>query len=157
MIPNSYTSALIEGLRDNLESAFSVVGIEMSWSDYGIINPLVNNLMGRIFVNTTPRDTINLSTLYFKESFEITLEVIAAHQNSGELYLLAQDLMEFLIKHIMLSVRVSGITGTFRGVQLSNALLGLEIKKAPQIGYEKPQGGLELIQVRFPFIWTKEV
>jgi hypothetical protein len=157
MIPNSYTSALIEGLRDNLETAFSAVDVSMNWNDYGLIEPSNNNLSGRIFVTTNPIDTIDLSGIYKREKFDITLEAFATHHNSAEAYLLAQDLLDFLSNHIMLSVRVSGITGTFRGVQLSNALLGLEINKNPQIGYEERQGGFQLVQVRFPFIWTKEV
>lgn len=157
MIPNSYAGALIEGLRDYLESAFTEVGVEMDWGDYGIINPSVNDLSGRIFAETIPKVSIDLSGVYYRSQYNITLEAFACHSKTNQAYLLGQDLLEFLLKYLIQSLRCTGITGTYRAIALNQALIGFELRQPPVIGYQESQGGLELIQVRVPFTWTKEI
>lgn len=162
MIPNSYVSALIEGLKDNLESAFNEVGIVMSWDNYTLIEPSVNNYSGRIFIETRPKTTVDLSNYFSPQkkmipsTYDITLESFVAHNNASQVYLLGQDLLEFLVNHVLFSIRPNGITGTYRGIGLSNALIGLELTNPLKIGYEDRQGGFSLVQVRVNFNWKKE-
>lgn len=162
MIPNSYVSALIEGLKNNLESAFNEVDITMNWDNYTSIEPSVNNYSGRIFVETKPKTTddlsgyVSLQKKMIPSVYDITLESFVAHNNASQAYLLGQDLLEFLANHVLFSIRPNGITGNFRGVELNDALIGLNLTNPLKIGYEDRQGGFSLVQVRVNFNWKKE-
>jgi hypothetical protein len=123
-IPYSYRSALVAAIAAKLEEKFLANGVTMSWLNYDGF-PVAGKHTGCILVE---EDTINQPDVLGNQVIELRPHFIlksAFSGGSGSL-LEAYDVIEFLEGYLIKELRLSGITGVYRGVELTNALTGME-------------------------------
>jgi hypothetical protein len=155
MIPVSYTTALLNVLKDNLEATFNDAGVTIDLGDYGESFPAAGNMSGSIGIEITPvAQPISLGDC--KRLYSVTIEIkLASNQHFGivnQIY----DIREFLLNHLLHTVRKDGVNGIYSGVQVHQGLLGFDIKRSPTY-IDSKQDNLSYARTIISLEWSKVI
>lgn len=141
-------------LMDDIDNLYSNDGqtFELNYGNlwpesgkvYGAIASQFKNFPGTKNLDSSP-NSIPYTLLC---EIEIRVKGNQGIQDFGLIY----DHHEFIVNHLLKSIRTSGITGTYEGNNLSKAFLGLQITKAIA-GFAMPQDDLSKLRSLINFEW----
>lgn len=153
----SYNQLVLNAFESKLSELFLKDNIEISFSDYTLIEPSVDNFKGAIILKEMPIPIKIINPNIWPRKFEFQVYVKFASSDPSTAYYNIQSISEYLRRYLIFDIMPKGLTVYYAGQTLHNVLLGLELPNSPVIQWEQLQGDFCVIQVIETIRWTKEV
>lgn len=158
-LPTSFASAILEGLRYNLQVKFDEDNLDTQWMPYNPsiedIEPANDKGTGIIVIDEEPKNTPQIDQREWKQrTFNIGIEVRASVHTNEQPYYVAHNLNNYLKDYLELDLKRDGITGTFLGKEIRRVLSFYTVV-SNTVNLEKRQGGFNLIRCVYRLKWSQ--
>lgn len=151
----SYLRAFLEAIKSDLYNLYQDDGQTIEWDGYGDTYPQNGNVSGAIALSPRQlnvKGDLSGYPLSKKSVYLAQIEVkLTGNQGFDDLALI-YDHHEFILEHLLREVRIIGLTGTFEGVPINQACLGLEIIRQ-DAGIAAYQDNLVRLRSLISFEW----
>ncbi len=144
-VPKSVKGAILEGLKDVLETACSpykdtAKNGDILWNHYTDIHSPDQNPLGAIWIGRV--SSVNSTVLTrVDETLEISLRLLVSESNDEVLRFSLLDWQELLTKTIFQNIKANGISGLYRDINLKRVLVGWSLTTNEIIPYINQDSG----------------